>query len=82
MTERKPMSDSWYEVTDVIADELMRNAAPKLLKTLEDIDGHLVILMGNIGEAEKRDHRWEGMVAVVKGWRDDIRAAIKEAKGE
>lgn len=66
----------------VALHERVRSSAPELLEALEETDKDLTVLMGNIGDAAKRDPKWEGMYEVVSAWRSRNRAVIAKATGE
>jgi len=57
-------------------------AAPALFKALDDLFTDMLIAQGNMRDAAKHDHRWEGCADEIQPRIDAARAALANAKGE
>jgi hypothetical protein len=56
-------------------------AAPELLVALDDLLTDMMIAQGNMRDAAKHDHRWEGCAEAIQPRVDAARAAIAKATG-
>ncbi|CAB3717198.1 hypothetical protein CEY09_31635 [Achromobacter marplatensis] len=57
-------------------------AAPEIFKALDDLFTDMLIAQGNMRDAAKHDHRWEGCAEEIQPRIDAARAALAKAKGQ
>lgn len=57
-------------------------AAPELYQALDNLFTDMIIAQGNMRDAAKRDHRWEGCAEEIQPRIDAARAALAKARGE
>jgi hypothetical protein len=63
------------------ADAALIAAAPDIFKALDDLFTDMLIAQGNMRDAAKHDHRWEGCAEEIQPRIDAARAAIAKARG-
>ncbi|WP_338615770.1 hypothetical protein [Achromobacter sp. E1] len=56
-------------------------AAPELYEALDALFTDMLIAQGNMRDAAKRDHRWEGCADEIQPRIDAARAALAKARG-
>ena len=63
------------------ADAALIAAAPDIFKALDDLFTDMLIAQGNMRDAAKHDHRWEGCAEEIQPRIDAARAALAKARG-